>query len=194
MNYIESLPPQRQRIIGRDERHPTLDGIEVVPMEDETFFMFPLIKLGKLSEGRIPERYCAGYAKTVAFDSFGKEYVRGEEIGAAWNLRYSHKTIPIEEDNILRDLERKFEGKILTPGDLLGIYYPPSELNETQKDIYGLKISYSHCEVFIGRDILGDLRTGGQVVTERRTITIEEMLKQGMIPRVIIKSELKPRA
>ena len=126
--------------------------------------------------------WCAGYAKRVVNKRFGRSYEYGPP---AWDMRYKYKTIPVT------DLRTQFDEGILIPGDLLGLFNPHSDLNKTQNDSYGLPIQYSYMAAFLGEDIWGDLCFGEQIITLRRTVSLQQMQFEGFEPREIIKDVKK---
>ena len=154
-------------------KHPEIDALEVIPMDDGTFVLFPHYSLTA-----VPEGWCAGYAKRVVNKLFGRSYEYGPP---AWDMRYKHKTIPVT------DLRTQYDEGILIPGDILGVFNPHSELNIEKKDCYGLPIQYSHMASFLGEDIWGDLRFGEQIISLRRTASLQQMQFEGFDPREIIK-------
>ncbi|PIN90220.1 hypothetical protein COU60_01920 [Candidatus Pacearchaeota archaeon CG10_big_fil_rev_8_21_14_0_10_34_76] len=141
---------------------------------------FPIYKLGPVDEGGVPKGWCAGYARRVANNLFGRNY----EPNSAWNFRYEYESIPIEG---LRDLRSKFKNKILTPGDLIGLYYPDSELNGVQRDKRGRISTYTHMAVFLGENVNNLLVFGQQVTDLRGIITDIEILREKSKFREIIK-------
>lgn len=91
---------------------------------------------------------CSEYAVKLANEKFGKDFKKGD----AWNLRYRNEVIaPIRGRE---NLDFLIKEKIISPGMLIGIYYPPSDYltSKTGKnDERGLTRKYTHIAAFTGK-------------------------------------------
>jgi hypothetical protein len=130
------------------------------------------------SESKVPANYCSRYVRFAARDLFGKTYPKDD----AWNLRnYKNvEAIRLNNNTTLQDLTTK---KVLTPGDVLGMFYPKSRYNG-REDVQ--KAGYTHVVLFLGKENR-DLYFADKFGSKIRKTTLTELEKEnGLTPKEIL--------
>ena len=148
-----------------------LDYVNLVRMADWQVLEVPVYKLGV-----VPNLNCARYARLVSFDLFGKEFNAGD----AWNLRYHNETLPVV------DFEKQYWKGEINPGDLAGIRRRASNYKDYLDEI-GSAVPYTHAAVFLGEDIMNNMRFAEQIGTRSEPVTLNQIIFRGDVIVEVIK-------
>ena len=130
--------------------------------------------------------YCSAYATRIAKQIFQKEYVKAH----AWELaqknklvyesKFNPKTLKGEvSERLLRTLIKK---RIIKPGTILGVYYPESGHNQTQRKV-------THAMLYVGEGKFWHNFYGPKVVTLGEIYTTKEKGKRVLYPVQVIEAK-----
>lgn len=140
------------------------------------------IKNGLMLNPNKPE-YCAAYATRIAKQLFNKEYIRAH----AWELSLKNKLIyeskfnptTLKGELLKRQLRIFIKRRIIKPGTIIGVYYPESGHNHTQRKV-------THAMLYVGEEKFWHNYYGPKIITLKEIYTAKEKGKRVLYPVQVI--------
>ncbi len=167
----------------RVEEDDLKSGVDLIKLNDGSVCEFPIYNLDF-----IPPLHCVKYARIVANEVFGKRYAPSQDcLASAWDLHLVYETIQVH------DFQEQFRNGEIGKGDLIGIYHPGSRFNKNL-DREGKPVRYTHVGVFLGELPSGTLILGEQRISERRVVSLRQLIEINNRPVEIIRDTLLRRA
>ncbi|MDD3086138.1 MAG: hypothetical protein PHD80_03500 [Candidatus ainarchaeum sp.] len=160
-------------------------GVELVYAQAEQLpvkNIFRSIKNGLVLNPNKPE-YCAAYATRIAKQLFKKEFVRAH----AWELAYKNRVTyesrfnpkTLKGELTKRQLNLFIEREVIKPGTILGVYYPQSGYNHTQRRV-------THAMLYIGEGKFWHNFYGPKIIALQEIYSTKEKGKRVLYPVQII--------